>query len=279
MRSWCAPAWSGGASESMNSIQDRMKKSKRASDGLTRRAVPALLGLAGVCAATGPVESRAEIVLSLFSGLSLVENNDLDLHQPGADLTFHDVSYETRDFNNPLYYGARIAYFLPKQANWGFGLEFIHGKMYLETDQTVHVTGHRGGVPVNGPERIDNTVQHFSVSHGLNVLAADVIYRWFLGERDQDFLGRFQPYLGGGLGVAIPHVESNIGGVEFEEYQWDGPAYLGLAGLNFDLARHLGLFIEYKASFVQLDDLQVPGGFYEVNPLTHHFVTGISFRF
>src|SRR5438309_1817458 len=80
-------------------------------------------------------------------------------------------------------------------------------------------------VHVNGAERIDNTVRAFSLSHGLNILAADVIYRWQFAQRGHGLAGRFQPYLGGGIGVAIPHVESTIGATTFEEYQWDGPAF------------------------------------------------------
>src|SRR5262245_2427777 len=91
------------------------------------------LSTAAFAATVFTPSTHAEFVFSIFSGLSMVEDNDLRLHQPGADLTFHNVSYKTKDFKGPLYYGARLSYFLPKHSNWGFGLEFFHSKMYLET--------------------------------------------------------------------------------------------------------------------------------------------------
>jgi lipid A oxidase len=247
--------------------------------GLKNRVSSRVFGIcaAGLISGFAPV-ARAEFVFSIFSGYSIVEDNDLTLHQPGADLTFHDVSYKTQDFEGPFYYGARLSYFLPKHSNWGFGIEFFHSKMYLQSGDSVQVTGHRGGANVNQTEKIDNTIRAFSISHGLNILAADAMYRWQFAERGHGVAGRFQPYAGGGIGVAIPHVESVIGTVSFEEYQVDGPAFLGFVGVNFDLAKHWGLFVEYKMSYVDLGSLDVPGGSYEVSPLIHHFVAGISFK-
>ncbi len=236
-------------------------------------AVGLYLANGGVCS------SRAEFVFSIFSGGSIVEDNDLTLHQPGTDLTFHGASYKSKDLKGPFYYGARLSYFLPEHSHWGFGVEFFHSKMYLDTDATVHVTGTRGGAPVDGSERVDNTVQAFSISHGLNFLTADAIYRFFLDQPGKSFLGRFQPYLGAGIGVAIPHVESSIGNVTFEEYQLDGPAFIGFTGVSFDIVKHWAVFAEYKIGYVELGDLEVPGGSYEVSPLIHHFIGGVSFKF
>ena len=169
--------------------------------------------------------ARAEFVASLFTGIALTEDDDLRLQQGGgADLTFHNVSYQGQDFASPPYYGARLSYFLPHHPHWGFGAEFFHAKMYLNTDDTVRVTGTRAGGPVDAAERVGNTIESFSISHGLNFLMFDGIYRCLPGEPGKDFLGRFQPYVGAGIGAAIPHVESSVGGVTYEKYQWHGPA-------------------------------------------------------
>ena len=223
--------------------------------------------------------TKAEVVASVFGGMALTEDNDLELRQSGGtDLTFHGVSYKGKDFQSPQYYGARLSYFLSRQQHWGVGVEFVHAKMYLNNRESVPVRGTREGSPVHGVERIDDTIQSFSISHGLNFLTLDALYRWLPGRRDQDLLGRFQPYVGLGLGAAIPHVESNIGGVTFEEYQWHGPAVQGFCGLNFDLTRHWSVFAEYKLSYVDLD-LPIPGGSIRVAPLTHHLVAGLSIHF
>ncbi len=239
---------------------------------LTTIFVMALLGASSA--------ARAEFVASLFSGMALTENNDLRLKQnSGTDLTFHGVSYDGKDFQSPIYYGARLTYFLSEKSHWGFGLEFFHAKLYLNTDETVRVTGTRDGARVDDHERVGDTIEAFNMSHGFNFLTADAMYRWFLGQRGQDFLGRFQPYVGAGIGAVIPHVESTIGGVHFEQYQWHGPGVQFFTGLNFDLARHWSLFVEYKMSYTDLDHLSIPGGSIDLTPWTHHLVTGLSFRF
>src|SRR5207249_4959650 len=109
---------------------------------------------------------------------------------------------------------------LPQQSHWGFGVEFFHAKLYLNGGDIVRVTGSRAGLSVNASERVGSTIDSFSISHGLNFLTADVIYRWFLAERGKGLAGRFQPYIGAGIGAVIPHVESEIGGVSYEKYQW-----------------------------------------------------------
>jgi len=133
-------------------------------------------------------------------------------------------------------------------------------------------------VPVNGSERVGSTIDAFSISHGLNFLTADAMYRWFLGERGKTFAGRFQPYVGFGIGAAIPHVESQLNGIAYEKYQWHGPGVQGFTGLNFDLTRHWAIFAEYKFSYVDLD-VRVPNGLISLTPLMHHLAAGISLRF
>ena len=232
----------------------------------------------GVLLLTPPL--RAEVELSIFTGVALSQNSDLDLHQTGGtDLTFHDVSFEGRDFQIPPYYGVRALWLPSDDSHWGFGAEFFHMKMYAGTDDSVHVTGRRNGVGVDDTERISDTIDSFSLSHGLNYALADVVYRWMPGRRGENFLGHLTPYAGIGLGAAIPHVESNINGRFHEEYQLHGPGMEALTGVNIMLSQHWGLMFEYKFTYANLDSLDVPRGSIEVTPLTHHFVTGVTFNF
>ena len=90
--------------------------------------------------------AKAEVEFSIFTGVALTQDSDLDLHQrAGTDLTFHDVSFEGRDFSAPPYYGIRALWFPSETSHWGFGAEFFHMKMYAQTDDTVKVTGRRDG--------------------------------------------------------------------------------------------------------------------------------------
>ena len=224
--------------------------------------------------------ARAEFDLSVFTGVALSQDSDLDLRQVGGtDLTYHDVSFEGRDFETPPFYGARLLWFPGEETHWGFGAEFFHLKLYAQTDETAHVTGRRSGFPVDTNERIDNTLQQFSLSHGLNYALADIVYRWQPGQRGDDFLGHLEPYVGLGLGAAIPHVESEVNGNFHEEYQLHGPGVQGLAGVNVSLTKHVGLLFEYKLTYANLDSLDIPGGSIEVTPITHNVVAGLTFSF
>src|SRR5262249_37975755 len=154
-------------------------------------------------------------------GVTETQDNDLRLRlDGGTDLTFHKVRYRTRDWESPYYYGGRVGYFFRDQSSWGVVAEFLHAKMYLNTADTVLVTGTDAGTRVNSRERVGDRIEAFSLSHGLNLLTADLMYRWVLGDPRRTFLGRFRPYVGAGLGAAIPHVESTLAGRHFEEYQW-----------------------------------------------------------
>src|SRR5205814_6874474 len=96
---------------------------------------------------------RAEVELSIFTGVALTQDNDLELQQGGGtSLTFDGVSYEGRDFETPPYFGVRALWFPTEDSHWGFGAEYFHMKMYAETGDTVRVTGQRGGVGVNANE-------------------------------------------------------------------------------------------------------------------------------
>jgi lipid A oxidase len=232
-----------------------------------------------VLLARGVNSARAEMVISVFGGAAFTEDNDVRLQQPGGtDLTFHRVSYSGKNLHSPPYYGARLAYFLGPNSHFGFGAEFFHAKLYLNAGDVVRITGTRTGAPVDDLETVGATISSFSISHGLNFLTADVIYRWFLSQREKNFVGRFQPYFGAGIGAVIPHVESDVGGVSYGAYQVHGPGVQGFGGMNFDLTRHWSLFAEYKFTYVDLD-LRIPNGIISLTPLTHHLAAGVSLRF
>ena len=225
--------------------------------------------------------ARAEVDLSIFTGVALSQDSDLQLQQTGGtDLTFHDVSFEGRDFSSPPYYGARFLWFPSDASHWGFGAEFFHMKIYAETGDTVHVTGRRDGVPMDDNERIDNTIQQFSLSHGLNYALGDVVYRWLPGQRGEDFLGHLQPYAGLGLGAAIPHVESNVNGQFHEEYQLHGPGVQATRGRERRADPALGPDVRIQIYLCESRLRSTfQGGSIEVTPLTHHLVTRLHLQF
>ncbi len=243
-------------------------------------AIPALL--AGATPTISHAGDRGEFVFSAFTGMAFTQNDDLRVREPnGTDLTLHNVAFSGHDFDTPPYYGFRLTYFLPEQSHWGFGVEYFHAKVYLDTSDVVHVTGTRAGAPVDDHEPVNNTVQALVFHNGYNWVTADAFYRWLPGHRGQDFLGRFQPYVGAGVGAVIPFVQSQLPGRTFQEegYELRGPGVMAMAGSNFDLSKHFSLFVEYKFTYADLGDININGGTVNLNPMSHHLVSGISVRF
>jgi lipid A oxidase len=229
--------------------------------------------------------AHAEFVLSGLSGFSSAFDSDLNLHENnGTDLTFHDASYHTKDFaEDAPYYGARLTYFLSRESHWGFGLEFLHSKVFLDSDKSLHVTGTRDGSPVNDTESVGDTIADFHCAHGLNYLTADTFYRFFLGQPDS-FIHRVQPYLGAGLGITIPHVVVQLPNEPgFEDYEFGGLGVQAIAGLSFDITKHIQLFTEYKFTYADLDKLDfsngVTSGTISFDSMANHLVFGASYRF
>ena len=225
--------------------------------------------------------ARGEFVISAYGGIADTMDADVKLSQPGGtDLTFSDVSWTDKSFEGPVYYGLRLNYWFKELNGWGVCVDFTHAKMYAELDDTVNVTGNRVGVPVSGAEPLRNTFKELSFSHGYNLLTFNGMYRWFpKGVRDDTFLGRLQPYVGLGLGVAVPHVEVEINGNKTEEYQYTGPAFQGLGGVNFDVYKKFSIFLEYKFTYADINADLTSGGSVEIEPWTNHFIFGLSYSF
>ena len=242
-------------------------------------ALPGALLLAVLTAGCSALPGEKNI--SLYGGGADNQDADLHLKQPdGTDLTVRDVALGDESYQDPPYYGVRLAYWFDRDPRWGLAVDFMHPKAISDTRQVTRVTGADAGVPVDADVPISNHIQGFEVSHGHNMLLATGLYRWFpKGQRDPSFLGRLQPYTGLGLGVAIPHVETEIKGVSTSEYQIAGPAAQGLLGFNFDIAGPVSAFAEYKLTWADLTlDLE-GGGDLSTTIWSHHWAFGLTFRF
>ncbi len=243
----------------------------------------ALLALA--LAAIGP--ARAETQLSFYLGKSFTNDSDVRLRQPGGTrLNFRGVSWGDESFEMPVYYGFRVTHYPKRHPEWGVALDFFHYKVFSDTDAVLPVMGNRGGAPVNGRERLGDTIQRLDMSHGVNYLTLNAVRRWRLHAGPARSAGapaaawrdaRLQPYVGAGIGAVIPHVEAAIGGRTVGEYQWRGPGFQLFGGVSYGLTRRWRLFGEYKFTHVTLT-VDVPGGDARTTLDTHHLVLGGSYR-
>ncbi len=226
--------------------------------------------------------ANAELSISGYGGKSFIDNGDLNLKQGQTNLNYKDVSWEDNSFESPIFYGARIGYWLKDASNIGFSVDFSHLKNYLVDSKSVTVNGVQDNVPLNANQMINGTaLKEFNMSHGLNTLTFNGHYRWFpTGQRDGTWLGRLQPYTGLGAGFSIPHVEATVYNLKTYEYQLGaGPVVNGMLGLNYDIYRFISGFAEYKLTYASVEDDLKGGGVITTETVNHQLIFGLSAHF
>ena len=101
--------------------------------------------------------ANAELSISGCGGKSFIDNGDLNLKQGQTNLNYKDVSWEDNSFESPIFYGARIGYWLKDASNIGFSVDFSHLKNYLVDSKSVAVSGVQNNVPLNANQAINGT--------------------------------------------------------------------------------------------------------------------------
>lgn len=231
------------------------------------RLAPLLLVLAAPC--------RAEVLLEVFGGRSFTRPADLLLRQPGrgTDVAYRGVRFDDQSLRSPPYYGYRVTYFPRARSAVGAGLEFVHFKAIARASASYRAQGTLRGTPIDGDARLADTVQSFEVSHGMNLLTLNAQAR-------PPRRGAVWPYAGAGLGVSIPHAESEVEGRSGPGRYTLGrhPVFQAFAGVRGRPGKDLLAFGEYKYTDARLD-APVDGGTVSTRFSTHHIVVGAGLRF
>jgi lipid A oxidase len=197
-----------------------------------------------LCAISLGAAARAETQLAAYLGTSWTGDSDVSV----AGQTFRDVSWETRSFHAPPYYGLRAAHFLA-ESGWGLAIDFFHDKAYP------------------GEGSLAPALRRLSFSHGLNHVTLDLQRRFQVGP--------VRPYVGAGAGTLVPHVEAQSDFASIDEYQWfRGLSLKAQAGVQGLVAGPLGLFAEYRLTFAHLR-VSTPAGDLSTSLWTHHVVGGV----
>jgi hypothetical protein len=207
-------------------------------------------GTSGGSAITGP--ASGETFLAFYAGHPWYHRSDGHLRRPdGTDLTLKGLGWDGDAFYPPIDGGLRAV-----RWNGAFGgmIDFLHNKAIARVGkgshgreitnpviETVDVTGTIKGAPA--PERLKLTdyFTRLEFTHGHNTLMAAGLVR--LGSLTRGI----RPYVGAGLGIALPHTEVRFTGEKqrTSEYQYGGPALQVLAGLELRTGR-TSYFLEYK---------------------------------
>ncbi|WP_019954364.1 outer membrane protein [Yoonia vestfoldensis] len=201
-----------------------------------------------------PTFAAAQVELSFYGGAQSAPGSDVAIRGDSviADSDF-SIDWEGRSSSAPIYYGIRATRW--QSPTFGFGLDFAHNKVYPKD----------GELP--GPFSV------LEFTDGLNTLTVNAYRRW------PNMLGNVTPYVGGGLGVSIPHVEVTASGSETFGYQFTGPAATWIAGASYPISDQWSVFGEYKGTFTSNTGDLDTGGTVETDIFTNAVNLGVSFNF
>jgi lipid A oxidase len=209
------------------------------------------VALAGLSFCALPVSAETQI--SVFGGANWNFSSDVTTTGVGT----HSVDWDGESFEMPPYWGVRGVYWMSPSSNWGFGIDYVHAKAAADLD----------GIPGTPYDRLEFT-------DGLNLLMLDVLYRF-----SPAMNGTLVPYVGAGVGLAIPHVEVTIGASETYEYQLTGAAAQVLAGLEYKLDKSWSLFTEARLSYAHIEADLTGGGTLETDLVSPQIAVGLTYRF
>jgi lipid A oxidase len=197
----------------------------------------------------------AETQISVFGGANWNFSSDVTLSGvSGVPDRTDSIDWDGKSFEMPPYWGVRGVYWLSPSSSWGFGIDYVHAKAAADLDGTPY-------------ERLEFTDGH-------NLLMFDVLYRF-----SPAMNGTLVPYVGVGVGMAIPHVEVTVGSSETYEYQLAGPAAQVLAGLEYKLDKSWSLFTEARISYAHIEADLKGGGSLETDLWSPQLAVGLTYRF
>ena len=202
-----------------------------------------------------PAIASAEVELSFYGGAQSAPHSVVTITGdpliPDEEFT---AAWDGLSFSAPPHYGIRATWW--QNEIYGFGVELNHAKVYSD-DAT----------------RAANGYNVLEFTDGLNILTVNGFRRW------QDAFSGFTPYVGGGVGVSVPHVEVNKNGSDTFGYQFGGPAVAWMAGATYPINDRWSVFGEYKGTY-SINDVDLDsGGTLETNVITNSLNFGVGFNF
>lgn len=213
--------------------------------------------LAALLASSIAMPAAAEMTLSFYTGAQTAPHSRVT-GADGAGTPFNFLAaWEGRSGEMPPYYGFRATWW--RSESFGWGIDFNHAKVYADN----------ATLTANGFTNLEFT-------DGLNIITANAYYRW----KNKWAGGRLTPYVGGGVGIAVPHVDVTdpAGNVTFE-YQYTGPAATWLAGLSYDFNDKWAVFGEYKGTYSMNEASLTGGGTLETDIITNAINIGLTYKF
>jgi len=249
-----------------------------------------VLGAAAVLALAVPAVAAGEPYGALFTGAAFTENSDLQEKLNLGALSAADGTIKDLRIGTAPVHGGKLGYFFEPRVldgNFGLELEAYHFKSDVDA-QRAPFSGTILGAPFNGDLRVVRS------DIEVTTVALNALYRYPLGMSEDFPRGRFQPYVGAGLGAFIAKLSTTTTPLDVNKDIHDTDTRLGgqfLGGIRVLITRNIGLFAEYKFVKTQTFEFNftVPGTFFGGVPVTetardrtqltgHHLTAGVSFH-
>lgn len=200
--------------------------------------------------------AHGETLLSVYGGAQGAPHSKVTT----SDGTSFTAGWEGKSFAMPPYYGVRGTWWMEDlgYSNIGLSIDFSHSKVYADRDTL------RNKTP---------GWTHFEFTDGLNLLTANVFYRFQAPERS------WTPYVGLGVGANVPHVEVYRPSGKTWNYQLGGVTGQLTAGIDYRFTEHLSVFTEYKFNYSKVDVNIDSGASLKTDVLTNAINVGLSYHF
>lgn len=204
--------------------------------------------------------AAAEVELSFYMGAQTAPHSRLSGSADfgGTPTAINRlITWEGKSFEAPPYYGVKAMYW--RDTGWGYGVEVTHAKAYASAADLTALNFNR-----------------LEFTDGHNIITANVSRRW--DGRWWD--GRLTPFVTGGIGVAIPHVDAEPNGeTRTFGYQVTGPAARIGAGVSMAINERWAAFTEYQMTYSSNDFSLDSGGSLQTNLVTNAINFGITYGF
>jgi hypothetical protein len=149
--------------------------------------------------------------------------------------------------------------------------------VYAETDRVAQISGAIGGTPVSESAVLKTVVQHFNITHGVNLLTGNFGARTTFrqdGVHPRFILsGRF------GAGITVPHAENEVLGIaNAEHYQVGSPVIQ--AGVDFEVRLWRTLYFDTGVKYTRTrENVDVGPGTAESLLNSTHVIGGVAWHF
>lgn len=193
----------------------------------------------------------AQVELSFYTGAQSAAPSDVTIRESGAVADVFSQDWEGRSLQTPMYYGLRATSW--RSERFGLGFDFAHNKIY--------------------PTSLPEDVSVLEMTDGLNTLTVNAYHRW------EDVFAGVNPYIGGGIGISIPHVEVETAADTTAGYQLTGAAATWIAGASVPINDQWSVFGEYKGTYTANTADLDSGGTLETEVFTNALNVGVSFNF